>query len=833
MFVAFSASLSEFTRSVDKLLDDVQEMADGVASAMGEAAGAIGDFSDGLLSVAAAAGAAVAGAAEYSDAAAQASDDLKKSMLQLSAEVGATFVPLVRELNQGVRTLTATWRGMSAESKAQIVEAVRYAAVIGAAGKATSMALTWTKSLVEGVGLMASGFRKVLPAVGGASGALKGLTAMAQKVGVALTYVRQAAAGQVFADIAKSVSGIGPSLRTLPAAIAGIGKSFIGALPQIAATALPLLAVAAAVGAIALLAGSLYKSWDDLKALFKDSTAGIVEDMKNLGERIANFFGQLMDGVKQLISDLATAMLNAVFDRVKAVARFLENVARTLERNDLADNIAQVQNLSADGFMNKLKERGEQIGDAIANSARKAGEELDKATKGVRAGVQYGLKQSVEGAKELGNKLLQALPIDEIMSLKDKLVGFLPKMGNPDDVEVLRDREIELGKVDVTSGLPDSVRAFAKGADPVMRAYLDGLKENAKAVAEAMQQARDSLASAFMSRTGEISSIIQTAQQGFAAGGPLGAVVSVIGDLLTRSESFRAIIEMVNNIVQMVADSLGQLLTAVQPLVGAISMVVKSVMGALTPVFTWIGKALEPFTPVLVMVSHLINALAPVFQIFAGVLQILEMPLKLLVNVALRVLFEGIKYLSMGILWVAEGIGNVWNGIVTAVQSVLNALGNIELFGGKPFDFLLDWGTSLESMKIDTDALADAYGHLHDMTWETAQAQAEQAAAVTRNNEAIKEATEALTNVPSGWRAARAKYLAQDPRDMGGGGVGPGAPGGTGAPGTSGPARTTVVVHQTITTHSPEETSRMVRRRLDDIAFRQTGGRAGLYGGTP
>src|SRR6218665_3736049 len=107
VFVAVSASLGEFSKGMDRLLKDVEKAA----------ASGVGGFPEKRLGFAAVAGAAVAGAAEHSEEAPKANAALRHSILQLSRDVGTAFLPLVRELTQGIRTLTATWRGLSSNTR--------------------------------------------------------------------------------------------------------------------------------------------------------------------------------------------------------------------------------------------------------------------------------------------------------------------------------------------------------------------------------------------------------------------------------------------------------------------------------------------------------------------------------------------------------------------------------------------------------------------------------------------------------------------------------------------------------------------------------------------
>ncbi|MFY0577987.1 hypothetical protein ACN28S_29995 [Cystobacter fuscus] len=164
------------------------------------------------------------------------------------------------------------------------------------------------------------------------------------------------------------------------------------------------------------------------------------------------------------------------------------------------------------------------------------------------------------------------------------------------------------------------------------------------------------------------------------------------------------------------------------------------------------------------LIGILLQGLSPIIELLSKVLVLIIQPLNLLAGPILRGLFESVKYISIGILYVAKGIAWVWNGIIGAIQSVLSAIGNIKIFGGKPFDFLNDWADSLNSAKMDTDSLDSALNNLQNMTWEQAQAASQQAEETWKSYEANKKVNEALSNVPTAWKRALREFEAQDAR---------------------------------------------------------------------
>ncbi|EPX56154.1 hypothetical protein D187_007496 [Cystobacter fuscus DSM 2262] len=873
VFVAVSASLNEFTKGIDELLESVEEAADAIEGAMSKAAAALGDFSEGLLSVAAVAGAAVAGAAESNEVAKKAADDLKASMLQLSSEVGAVFVPLVRELTEGVRTLTATWRGLGAEQKQQLVSFVRYSAIVGAAGLATSRALLFTKSLFEGTVVLARGLRSLNGGLGVLATGLKGVGPLLTRLGWQLVYLKQASMGDVFASVTASLRTFAANLRALPGQAGGLGTAFRAMLPNILAVGAPVLAITAAVAGLVLLAGSLYRAWNQGGAGLKEVLSGVGESVRGLALQVKDTFTGIFDAFMEFALGLASAFLEVLAAKVRAVAAFAEEVARKAKRDTWADNLAQVQKLSGAGMVKAIVGQVSPVVDAARQKLASAGAVLKSIGKETGEAIGYGLRESVGGVKDV-------LRDTGLSGLKDQLSswveGFMPKVGDASSVgspvdqeaaaaryedwlkkqdaslrqalyedaaaankalaaeaaaleETLRQVEEEAQEASEAAQLQaeasleaaeEARRAQAAEAEQAVEAWRAS-RDEALRLAEAMEEAREALVSNLASRTGSLQGLVQSAQQGAMMGGPMGAVAAVGLDLLTQSEGFSQIIEMVNNTIQLVADALGSFLVPLQPLVASVLRLVPIIANALGPVFSFIGQLLEPLVPVFYVIGEVLQVLEPLLQMFAGALQLVAMPMKLIVDTGLRMLFEGIKYLGVGVLGVARGISWLWNGVVEGVQWVLRGLAHLPFLDG-----LNKVADELEAVKVDRDALKRSQEELLNLTYEQARAKAAETAATIKNTKALQEATESLTNVPAAWRVAQRRFDSQDARTspLLPAGVAPSsaqaAPAQTAAPGIS---IGTVNV-------SGEDTGRALAKleqHLNNLSFRNRGTRAG------
>lgn len=868
LYVSVTASIGDMAKTLGQVADAVEETADAIEGHLSKASAALGDFSEGLLSFAAVGAAAFAVASQSSAPAAEALEELKTATTLLGREVGDLLVPTVRELTGYVKTAIATWRGLDSEMKAQLVTAVRYAAVVGVAGLALSRGLIFVKSFAEGTVVLVRTVKPLIGLAGGLGNAFAAVGAAAQKAGWALVYLKQASVGQVFASLTSGAASLKTALVGLPGTLASIGKGFMGLLPQIAAVGLPVLAVAAAVAGLVLLAGSLYKNWDELSMLLRESTADMVGRLVGLAETVSTFFSGLWNAFKAFVIGAAVTTLEQVANVIRIFSGYLSKITgifagKSEMMKKATDFLKGAENITGQGLVEVLMSGGASAAEAVGGAIETAGAAVSEATKGFREGVKSGLKDSAQGAKMLGADLAKSMGLDSMLADLKALAAKLGGVQLGDGSKVELPQEMETGKVVVDgSDFLDKLKRWSSpSSNPVLKALREKLqsealsavssvtgalvaqalkvRESAQQMADAMAQARDSLKGQFMSRTGDVGSLIETGMQGAAAGGAIGALVAVIADLVSRSEGFTTLVDMAGVIIQSLADALGAFLVPLQPLMGAVSMVVSAVGTALTPILTILGQVVEPLVPVVGMVGVLLSALAPVFSMLGIAMQLVLAPVRLLVGVGLRVLFEALKVVGQMVLHVAMLIGQAWNGIVWEVQNIFRKLSAVSLAGVKPFAGLADLANDMESLKAPIGEMESALGSLRDATWDSVDAAAAEEAARLKNTQALDRASESLTNVPN-WRKELRRFQAADASGpsptMPSSQPRPPAPG-PASPGTSQPpaaAGLGIVMEEgavVINARDPDEALSALERKLDDLSFRNKGtrGRAGRY----
>lgn len=250
-------------------------------------------------------------------------------------------------------------------------------------------------------------------------------------------------------------------------------------------------------------------------------------------------------------------------------------------------------------------------------------------------------------------------------------------------------------------------------------ATTEALRKMKAATEQAWQNLKSMAVNAFLSKAPILQNAIQGAQTG-AGAGPIGMAAGAIMGLVSSSQTFATLMNNINPLLQALADAVGMLL--------------------------------EPLLPLITIIS---TVLSPIFKVLGTILGAVFMPI-------LRAVFPALKLFGLVVLYVAKAIGDVWNGIISAFQGIFRWLGGINIFGWHPLGFLNDWADAMEHAKADTASMAKAIQELTGLTWESAMAKAKEI-------EATKQATEALRNVPQGFKIALTRWNVALPKyDSGG-----------------------------------------------------------------
>jgi hypothetical protein len=185
-----------------------------------------------------------------------------------------------------------------------------------------------------------------------------------------------------------------------------------------------------------------------------------------------------------------------------------------------------------------------------------------------------------------------------------------------------------------------------------------------------------------------------------------------------------------------------------------------------------VGSLITPMLPLVTVVS---KVLSPVLMALGNVISSLLLPV-------FKLLFPIVKFFGLVLVSAAIVIGEIWNALANIIR--IATLGMVDL-------------------RANMSELYKGMDDLKNLTYDEAAARAE-------NNKQLEKANEALTNVPSIWKAAYARFAASDNtvRSM----VDNGSPPGN-------------IVNVTILATDPEATWRKLEPYLETRKYRNTGNR--------
>ena len=318
-------------------------------------------------------------------------------------------------------------------------------------------------------------------------------------------------------------------------------------------------------------------------------------------------------------------------------------------------------------------------------------------------------------------------------------------------------------------------------------------------------------------RLGDFGKVASAALQGFQAGGWIGAIVAVIAEIISMAKGFemfqQANDKLMKTLVAVMNDSgLGELFRV-------LTADVLTQMKVFTPIFRFVGK-------IFGQLAKIMNLAIPFFTITAIMLELLMVPLGFIINAigeALKfvlgfifpIIFDIGKAVFMTILAVAGAVVDIWNSIIVALSDIFSMI-VATITGGA----VQGAGDFLKSLLIGTSGITKAIDKLRDTTWDSAiDAAMNLADSQNKAADAVNRFTESLTNVPSGFRVAAARYNAT--AAVGGGGTfGPGNFTGFGSKGS-----TVVKVYI-----DSKEVAAATSETMAENEGREYGGKSGRWG---
>lgn len=759
------------------------------------------DASEMSNMVTAAVGAAVAVASSKDAAVKKQVEELKNQSTALAIEVARVALPVLQSMADFVGRVVALFRALTPEQRAMLLTFIEMAAAVSAVGMAAVR-------LEPAFKLVATSVRFVGAAMGGLSvGLLPAIAAVAVLVGFAgllreswdenLLGIQETAA-----KVWGWMQSNGPKLGKVLGGVAEyVGRVFQQVFLWIAqiwaaqsrAVVQTTVALGRALGIDKLVdldgweeLGSTFADWieqlptdsgleavaDDALEQFGRMKVGVTKIGGDIVKTVKGVFGSLPDAAKATaFKDLTDAGAKAQtdFGRLRADKMEASFVALRGRGGNLRDSLEMA------GALNVPKELEQFTGDALSSIkgiedvrdflhklGAKSGETekylaaWEKWNEEQRKNAQHVDRLRADMTTQAAARLFGGGTLGESARMAGITSGIPPEfeqfsgslLRTASDFEDLRDR---LAQVREKNPLIDQFI-------DQMQAVQEDAAKKAKELEEARKQAIDGFRDGVVGSLGKLGGVIQAATGPLAqAAGPIGALVAVGVELLKNSTQFGEFQAALDGVIQGLSDALGQLLPpftmlvrAIQPIVSALGAIVSTVVPLLTSV-------IEPLLPVFVVLGALLMTLSPIIGAIVQVLQVALIPIMGVLNGVMKALFGAIQVVAYVILGYVVLYGELWNGIISAVQAVLTFLASIEIAGGKPFAFLGEWAASLESSKAATDTYRQQMNDVGNMTWDAAMTTAQSFGNAAGAADTLAAG---MTNAASGFKADLARFNA-------------------------------------------------------------------------
>lgn len=524
-----------------------------------------------------------------------------------------------------------------------------------------------------------------------------------------------AKAFSVFSGLAANVFGV---LKAGFAMVAAIG---VGPLLNIVA------AVGIVIGAVLLLHRAWRKNWGGIQ----EATRSVLDWLRSSFSQLAGFFGKVWDFLLDGAHDFINGLLNVAekVEEITGVKIGPDGVAGLREGVD-----GMFKDLKSGAFISEAFEFGKTVVQEIADGVKEEAGLIAKEVKGafgkftdIKMGAPIELGRGMADPDSLGHG------------------GSAIARRAAAHAGAERDRS---GSARAVSGLSraDMIAGAVGAADwgqaqQILKTGLDGAADFGTTLQVWGERMSGVFARAGQNIFGAVGQLVSSIAEGAKQGGVWGAFMAAIMEVVQSAESAMEFLGTALNFVK-------QLGAMIEPLVKPVFDVLTDVLGAVIKVLGPIFAALKPLFEIITnVIDYLFPILSAIGSLFEALGPILEVVFKL-VGMILQIL-EPIFKLVGGVIKV---VATVLLGMIIALNELAAALGD-------------------QKAKAEAKRLRKL---VDDMWKEGAddrfRADSRAAGAALRNGEAQDKAadaankvTEALTNVPEGFRIFRQRYLA----DMG------------------------------------------------------------------
>lgn len=550
-------------------------------------------------------------------------------------------------------------------------------------------------------------------------------------------------------------------LATVVASGVGLQAAFLKLAPVLLPVLTPLLTIVGVLVAIIAASGLLRTAWDENWGGMRDTVSKFLDMLQS---KWTDTFGSVV----KIAKALADALIRNALEPIYKILDGLAQIARMLGQSSLANMLEAARDTVGDtlkgGLDQVAKDFTKSIGVAVS-----AGQKIGKA---IASGVEKN--------------------VDDIISKIFGRVGQLPKMKELDDKPIPydwdqideRSAEITAERLKRRMETTDAARSSAlngplltgmrpgrigqmSAAGPQTSRTIEDIEKAQEARAQMVETMSDigrSLASAgsmLVSKLGNFGTVVQAAIQGAQSGGIWGALIAMVAAIVSMAPMFERLRALADSVLFRTIEQLADGFSSLEQLIGGdLAGTMRLLTGAvkiLNPIFKLFAKLMESNSVTFWLIGKLFETLGAVLEVIVNVLMSV---LNTIGDTILgRLLFDIAKIVLLGIMHSAEAILTLWNGAVTAIEGIVNDVVSFLTAGVDTTAGTRLLG-GLRSPEDTMTSLQHSITELENSTYDGVRAQLQLEAAGQGAADALDRFSESLTNVPSGFRVAAARYQA-------------------------------------------------------------------------
>lgn len=659
-------------------------------------------------------------------------EDMAKSVKRASHEVAQAGLGLAAVASGAVALAATVDKGIAAEVK-------------NLKNSFTDLAVPIAQMVVPAMRDMAASVRSVADWVAGLSPHTKAMIAN-------------------FLQVAAVVGGAALVLSKLAAAVGAIA----GVIAAI--TAAPLLTLVAGLAAIAAGALFLHKVWRENWGGIQEKTKSVIEAMSGYWVQFKDFLGDLWDGLIDGYGKVMKFALNSTVMLLEALGKVSKAQAEMqIWGNNKGVDVAMMA-LKNGGVKTAALELGSAIKDGALSGMGALKAEFLELLKGF-GGFDNGGRATRHGGGAAStidsghDGMADAAMAAREARDRDSGLEARELAARVKENAVFLDRGLRMAGAE---RIRAEVGAW-QAAHSTWGQFKVALSTQLGNIVSAVGQAAQGLAG----KMGNIGQVINAGVQGAMAGGPWGAIIAVIGELLGRLEVFTqfsdmlnkklfATLEKLNEAAKPLFEMLHKFSAALTPLREVIHSVVGMIFKVITPIVGLIGTVLGSLKPIFTALSTLFDGLGTAL---GGIIDIVVMSL----GPSLEGLALIFKLIGAAINFAAMGIMVSVANLMGTVKDIMGALGqNTAAITGTINDL---WMKILK-MKEGQDSF-DLFAREAPVATREGSATATTPVAVEMpdvQSVAVVNWNEMLTNLPSGYKGLEdSRFRATS---AGGGGAG-------------------------------------------------------------